>query len=353
MYTKEKKISVLIVTNMGATTEKPHSGSFVRNQVEELSKSSELDVEYYEMPDFNLSGKMRSILRYPLFALKFIWLYVFSKKKFDIVHIHFYFPTILVALIYQILRNPKCKFVVTFHGSDIYSYTPPSRLYKWCLKRINYFVFVSKELRTRLYKCAPSKVISAGFLNVYKQENCQKCYDLLFVGNLDYNKGVDRLLAFLNSYPSPLSIAVAGIGDMSNAISQFSGKHKIYLLGALDANQLNKAYNSARYLINLSRNESFGLVMTEAMFCGVPVICTNTDGSAAQINHNSNGYVVKQHNENFEQRLIQLVQHALSIPDETYNMLSAKAQLSAAPHKLDNICKALISIYKEVTEKHS
>ncbi|MDZ7901612.1 MAG: glycosyltransferase [Rheinheimera sp.] len=138
--------------------------------------------------------------------LQFIWRYVLSFRRFDILHVHYYYPTIWLAWTYKLLRNPKAKIVVTCHGSDIYLYKPESKLYKFAASAVDFFVFTSESLREKFFdQNVQSMVLPAGihptFATSQQLSLPEKAIDVLFVGTLDHNKGVDRLLKLVAALP--------------------------------------------------------------------------------------------------------------------------------------------------------
>ena len=332
---------------MGPSELKPNSGRFVQNQFEALKKNSNYAVEYFYLSQDDKKGILKA-LRYPLFFMRFFFKYIFSKNTIKVIHVHFYFPTILLAVFYKIFRNPKVRIVVTFHGSDIYHYQQPSYIYRKCSYYVNQFIFVSEKLRSKFYRDVEAKVLSAGVLDLYyepaKQQPIKK-YDLIFVGHLDKNKGIDRLIPLLETINYSLNVAIVGEGD--NQPELIKGNCTLNYLGQKSPVELCQIYNSSKFLINLSRNESFGLVMTEAMACGVPVIATDTDGAAAQVVDGINGFIWK----NDETWLIEKATNSLrkifDITDSRYIDLSKSARASAEQYKLANICSRLEKIYSQ------
>ena len=347
----EKKIKLLILTNMGATSEKPYSGIFVRNQWASIKDIEGIDAKYCEMPDFSRSKRLLGHLRYPNFMLYFVFKHILRRHSYDIIHIHFFFPTILLAILYKIVRKPNCKIVITFHGSDIYSYAPFGWFYLLCTKFIDYAIFVSADLKNRLKLKVAQQVLSAGILSVFqpdKQVVIEKKYDLIFVGNLTFNKGADRLLNLLIDFKRPMTVCIVGVGEYTSAFQSLNTIHHIYVFGAMTPLELKKLYQQSRYLINLSRFESFGLVMTEAMACGTPIICTDTDGSASQLDDLENGFLVKQNTVNFEHDLAKLIENALSCKTVHYDALSSSAIKHSAKYSITKITESLNKVYREL-----
>jgi glycosyltransferase involved in cell wall biosynthesis len=335
---------------MGATKQKPYSGVFVRNQYDELKKLNDIDVDYFEMPDIKLPRILKLLMRYPSFALLFAKQYIFSRKTYDILHVHFFFPTILVAILYKKFRNHNCKIVVTFHGSDIYYYSPFSYFYRFCTKFIDAAIFVSPKLQNRMQLGISQQVLSAGILDVFQPPSLpvKKKYDFIFVGNLDANKGADRLITLFEKLKTPCTVCIVGVGEYEDKFRSIDTIHQLDILGAQTPMVLKGLYQQSKYLVNLSKNESFGLVMTEAMACGIPIICTNTDGSLEQINHQINGFIVDQKDNLFPENLLTTVKDALCLDHQQYIKMSKFAVDASKANLLSNITRSLTKIYSNL-----
>lgn len=341
---------LLILTNMGPKPSAPFQGVFVRNQVDALAS---LKPAYFQM-EWQSDRMPWRLLRYPIFWLQFVWRFVFSQQKFDVLHVHFFYPTIWLALTYRYLRNPRAKIVVTCHGSDVYAYDPPSRWYQRAAAQVDQWIFVSEQLRQRFFRQdIKAEVLPAGIHAVFGQVPAwtpdQKDIDLLYVGTLDLNKGMDRLIALLPALAGK-KVVVIGHGPWHDKLQAAAGQYpQLQLVAAQGAEQLKGYYQRSRVFASLSRNESFGLVMTEAMACGTPVVATKTDGSVMQVRDGENGYLVSADTElALVSRLAEKIQLLLSLPAADYQRLQQSCQTSAEPYLLDKIADRLTAIYQRL-----
>lgn len=342
---------LLILTNMGPKPSAPFQGVFVRNQVEALA---ELQPDYFQM-EWQSDLMPWRLLRYPIFWLQFVWRYVLSFRRFDILHVHFFYPTIWLALTYRWLRNPKVKIVVTCHGTDIYAYQPESRWYKAAAAQVDQWIFVSAQLQQRFFRQdIRAEVLPAGIHALYGQVQAlpvtAKDIDVLYVGTLDLNKGMDRLIALLPGLAGK-KVVVIGHGPWHPQLAVAAQQHpQLELVSAQGAAQLKGYYQRSRLFISLSRNESFGLVMTEAMACGTPVLATLTDGSRMQVRTGENGYLVDGQDEHhLLAALAEKIQLLLSLSPAEYQQLQSACQTSAEPYLLDKVAARLTHIYQQLT----
>ena len=94
----------------------------------------------------------------------------------------------------------------------------------------------------------------------------------LYVGRVSYEKNIDTFLAM----PWHGSKVVCGVGPLEKELKEKF--HHVRWLGVLPRDELARVYAAADVFSFPSRNETFGLVMLEAMACGTPVAAYPVDG---------------------------------------------------------------------------
>ncbi len=340
--------AVLIITNMGPKASAPFLGQFVKNQVLALKQSQEL--AYFYMT-WNSDSLLNRLFKYPVLFLQFFWSHILSFKRYDIVHVHFFYPTIWLALAYKLLRNPRVKIVVTCHGSDIYLYQPFGRFYRWCSGFVDQWIFTSEKLKNKAFTTAPKAlVLSAGIAQTYAQtqqlSKAEKDIDLLYVGALDHNKGMDRLIGLLPALADK-KICVIGKGPFQATFEQLKNDYpNLQLEGGQNSEQLKSFYQRSRCFLSLSRNESFGLVMTEAMACYTPVIATLTDGSEEQLGADSFWVLEQKDEQLLQQNLLKKIQQLLSLSDSDYTALQQSGRQHANACLVDDVAAKIKQLYQ-------
>jgi glycosyltransferase involved in cell wall biosynthesis len=337
---------------MGRTPSSPASGGFVRRQLSAIKNiaGESFQLSYFEMPQ-KATQTQANLKRYAIFFGAFINQHIFTKKTYAILHVHFFFPTILLAISYKVFRNPKVKIVTTFHGNDVYAYQNAPWWYKMCHNFVDHSIFVSKKLKEQFFKQSLNhSILCAGILPVFSSDapagNTKK-YDFIFVGTLDKNKGALRLIELAKALSADENIVIVGAGPYKDDFIKLSQHSNIDYFHYRDEDQLVSLYQRAKWLVNLSYNESFGLVISEAMACGLPVIATETDGSLSQITEGYNGVTVEQ-NQNIASNVLAYTKR-ISLAD--YEKLSNNAKASVESFLLPNVAKEILNIYVEVTRK--
>lgn len=349
-----RNINLLIISNMGPKPSTPYQGKFVHNQVWALAA---LNPAYHYMR-WHSDSLLNKVLKYPVFLLDFIWRFVLSRRRFDIVHVHFFYPTIYLALLYKLVRNPRAKIIVTCHGSDIYKYQPPGKLYRWCATKVDQWIFASRALARHFsLPVKQARVLPAGISELFRQPEAlswqDKTIDLLYVGSLDLNKGMDRLLALLPVLKDK-KVVIAGAGPWLDKLHSAARQYpNVLVVGPKDSVALQQLYSQARCLISLSRHEAFGLVMAEAMSCYTPVIATNTDGAAEQLKPELNGMLVSQHGdeEQVVNRLAQAITQFFNQTSEQYQQMQLAGRASAEQYLLGQVVAQLQTLYQQVCDE--
>ena len=107
----------------------------------------------------------------------------------------------------------------------------------------------------------------------------------LYVGRVSYEKNIETFLKM----PFEGSKVVCGVGPLEKDLkSRYSD---ITWLGLLPRTELSIVYASADVFVFPSRNETFGLVMLEAMACGTPVAAFPVDGPQEVLLNHTSGVV--------------------------------------------------------------
>lgn len=122
---------------------------------------------------------------------------------------------------------------------------------------------------------------------------------ILYVGQLIDRKGIKTLIdAFKQiNYDNNISLLIIGEGRDKNKYIDYCSKNKIrnvYFLGHKNMDELSKYYSISDIFVLPSLSEVWGLVINEALACGLPVITTNKVGASEDlIFDGKNGFVVR------------------------------------------------------------
>ena len=305
---------MLMITGLGSAKDlvAGRKGAFY-NTLQELHQYFErIDIiapriTNYELRITNLFGNVYiyksgwPLIFHPFWFLK-KGFEIYREQKFDLMTVHDFPPFyngIGTRLLWQKIKVP---YVLEFHHISGY---PKAANFKekiyanefvWKLYwRI--FGLKAKVVRVVNQKQTPEFLKKVGVsenkivyipslyidLDVFRPMGLEKEYDLIFVGRLEPNKGVDLFLnaaRILKIQNSKFKILIIGDGPLSAGL-KFKVKSLkleddvIFYGRAKDSREIAELMNKSKILVMPSYNEGGPRVVLEAMACGVPVLATN------------------------------------------------------------------------------
>ena len=172
---------------------------------------------------------------------------------------------------------------------------------------------------------------------------------VLFVGRLERRKGFSTALAAFASMArrrSDLQLVVVGDGPEQLAVDQLGARirSRVHMLGRLSDADLARCYAAADVFVAPSTGqESFGLVLVEAMAAGVPVVASDLPGYRAVMRGGEAGRLVPVGDAD---ALAAAVDALLDDPAAAARLACA-GRRRAAEFSWETVCAALETIYAE------
>jgi glycosyltransferase involved in cell wall biosynthesis len=171
---------------------------------------------------------------------------------------------------------------------------------------------------------------------------------LLFVGRLSVQKNIplmlDSLAAYLRSSNRKATLTIVGDGPekskMLSMIERLGLTDVVTLLGTLHGVDLESQYERADALILTSTNESFGLVLIEAMTKGLPIVTVDIPAVRNVVADGVNGLLAPQNPEAIAESI-----HRLFSDASLYSALSRHNVSEARRYSWDVTTDAVSSVY--------
>lgn len=127
----------------------------------------------------------------------------------------------------------------------------------------------------------------------YESFKTRRKIKLLFVGGLTQRKGLSYLFKAVDGMEDHVSLTVVGRRNKTSFRELNDNLKKHTWIPGLSHAEILKTMHNHDVLLFPSLFEGFGLVITEAMAQGTPVITTERTAGPDVIRHNENGWIIK------------------------------------------------------------
>ncbi len=240
-----------------------------------------------------------------------------KKEKIKIIHAHWIIPQGFIAVLYKKIFNKNIKIVCTAHGSDVS--TMPNfillKIKKYTLSNVNKITTVSNFLKNQIKNNIADVKINVIYNGINKTNTQKfktpkhltnnKFVNLLFVGRLTCNKGVQHLIKamplLLKTYKN-IRLIIVGYGPNLSKLKNLSQELKItnnvIFEGQIERKNVFSYYKLADIFISPAVNEGFGLIYIEAMQNLLPVIAVLSGASSEIIQNKKTGILISSPDKN-------------------------------------------------------
>jgi UDP-glucose:(heptosyl)LPS alpha-1,3-glucosyltransferase len=273
-------------------------------------QAAQPDIAFHKIPIISFP----KFLTTPSFA--FFACQQMAQHKFDLIHSH---ERIFNADIFTMHGIPHRYWVHNIRRKKMSLYDLAT---DWVEKRLVYygncrkFIAVSnltRDIFLNQYNIDPRKVIviHPGIdLNDYRQEdnvraliraeyNIKAGESVIVFASMNFEiKGLDRILlavAKLKKQNHKFKLIIAGKGNKNkytNLAREAQILSDVIFTGQVTKEKLLQIYSAGDMYIMLSKFDTFGMVVLEAMAAGLPVIISDKVGAKDVIEEGTNGYII-------------------------------------------------------------
>jgi len=172
-----------------------------------------------------------------------------------------------------------------------------------------------------------------------------KKFLLLYVGHVDYRKGIHHLLNVMDRLDKNIfELHIYGVYHKETTLyKEVLKRSNVYLHGFVTPDKLNEIYSSTDLFVFPTTNDGFGMVVLEALANGLPVLCSRNAGARDVIRDGLNGFVFDYDDEAYLQKLIQKCEQN----QEMLARMRTHASMSIRDYSWDKYHEGLIRILNE------
>ncbi|MEA1021623.1 N-acetyl-alpha-D-glucosaminyl L-malate synthase BshA [Bacillus subtilis] len=304
--------SGIIATELGKQlAEKGHEIHFITSSIPFRLNTYHPNIHFHEV-----EVNQYAVFKYPPYDLTLASKIaeVAERENLNIIHAHYALPHAVCAYLAKQMLKRNIGIVTTLHGTDItvLGYDPSLKdLIRFAIESSDRVTAVSSALAAETYDLIkPEKKIETiyNFIDerVYLKKNTAAIKEkhgilpdekvVIHVSNFRKVKRVQDVIRVFRNIAGKTKAKLLLVGDgpekstACELIRKYGLEDQVLMLGNQD--RVEELYSISDLKLLLSEKESFGLVLLEAMACGVPCIGTNIGGIPEVIKNNVSGFLV-------------------------------------------------------------
>ena len=293
-------------------------------------------------------------------SLRLEWLVsrMLDRERFDVIHHH---EPFVPFLSFQILDSAKCPNVATFHafGGFSMSYWAGRVALDRYMDKFDERIAVSTAARHFIARYFPGeyRIIPNGVdVDFYRSakpfpEFQDGKINILFVGRVEPRKGAMYLMkayAQLKDRHPNMRLIIAGRGPEMGDLRRFARGHSVgdvLFAGRVSDEDKARFYKTADIFVAPSTGqESFGIVLLEAMAAGRAVIASDIHGYKRVVQRNVTGLLVEPKDPD---ALAEALERLIASPDLRQTLGEAGAR-RASDFDWQHVTGEIVRVYQEV-----
>lgn len=252
----------------------------------------------------------------------------------------------------KLLSNYKRNQTITMHEQHTFN-IEKNYINKLQKLKVDYILPVSKTLANE-YKVLGKKLkyipLPLSYYPVDKELSKLDNKNLIAIGRIEKEKGFEDLIDIANELikkDNKIKLNIFGDGSLKsvleNKIKENKLKNNIKLWGFKSLDFIKKYYQESVLYIMTSHEESFGLVIIEAMSFGVPCITFDSAKGALDCINKETGFIIKNRN---KEEMIETIINYLNLSKKEKNSLGKNARMMSKNYKFENVKKEWLEFLK-------
>lgn len=240
---------------------------------------------------------------------------VIETEELDLLHVHYAVPHAIAAALGKDMANSTIGVITTLHGTDVTILGHDQGLrntVRYGIDKSTITTAVSESLRMETLELIEPK---NNLITIYNfiDENKYRPVDpgtlksdlgigqdekvIIHISNFRKIKRIPDIIISFKKVLKEIDARLLLVGDgperieMEELVSEFGLQDKVTFTGKRD--DLPELLAISDLMFHLSEKEAFGLVLLEALACGLPSIATDAGGIPEVIEDGVNGFIVQ------------------------------------------------------------
>lgn len=342
-------------------------------------------------PDWpGYTDENKNVFRYPSWDLrikiKFPLAIPYSKKmsrildKLDLDIIHSQHPNLLGTAAKKWAKKKKVPLVFTWHTlydryANFVPFFPPALVAWWTIRNARRYANASDQVIVPTESIVPilrkwgvtndiipvatgvdEKIFQNADEKSVRKKFGFKDDDVVFllVSRLTEEKNVpfifDSLEKILSENDEAKFLVVGG-GYLEEVLSAWSKEKKlekkIFFSGEVLREKTKNYYAAADIFVYASMSETQGMIVSEAMYMGLPIVAVRATGISSLVEDKENGFLTELQEEDFEKRCLEFFENS-----ELRRRMGARSAEIAREKYTASVCaEKMLKIYNDLTKK--
>jgi glycosyltransferase involved in cell wall biosynthesis len=342
----------------------PHT---LEKRYKEISDMIVKRFDYFLNMGYGLPPQLKS-QRFRKYRVAFLtysmWRYARRlSKTMDLIHGHWLFPAGYVA---SKLNKP---YVMTAYGIELFlakNNTLVRQILRPPVEDADRIFAISKNTAFKtheLFPLAKTRIVRLGVSPLKTQDRRieRKKNTILYVGRLVKRKGVEYLIKAIQYLEPriPTELMIVGDGPERKNLEMLvnnSNLRNVTFHGFIPQNKLKAFYQSASVFVlpaitdPSGDTEGLGVVMLEAMSCGIPVIASRVGGIPDIINDGNTGLLVEERDCS---KLAEAIERVLTDSELRTHLIKNASRVVQTEFNWEQIAKRILREYEAILDLRS
>ena len=182
-----------------------------------------------------------------------------------------------------------------------------------------------------------------------QKQTLEKPLKLVYVGQVTYRKGIHHLLKVMDRFSEDdVELYLAGgYSESTPFVQKYKNRKNIHFLGFVTRDVLASLYQKSDVFVFPTLGEGYGMVILEALSCGVPCIVSDLAGGDDAITDGFNGFKFKAGDDNDLCKKIQwFIDNPNKLPEYSENSRRSVEKQTWQSY-YDSVIKAIEQIMKK------